>query len=183
VVQALVAQVLHGAAARRDTHWRAPALAATAPTDVGPINTSPLAILCIEAGLPGTLKNAAKTLGTPALANPGEDGVVGQRLVQAIAAEPADRKIDLAPPAAGADLYASQNRGRSACNTQHTHDLLEPPSSVQPESVVGPAPEEQVCRPRSAIGGSYCVSDQFSRLRSHISWFRNLSLQPSNRIA
>ncbi len=51
-----------------------------------------------EAGLHGPPEEAPKALGTPALADPGQAGVGGQRLVQAITAESVDREIDLRLP-------------------------------------------------------------------------------------
>jgi hypothetical protein len=54
--------------------------------------------LRLDAGTHRPLKDAAEALGTPALADPGQTGVVGQGLVQAITAEPADREVDLRLP-------------------------------------------------------------------------------------
>lgn len=71
------------------------------PTDVRPdqggIDVNDLAL-----GDPGrdasgdrALEDLAEPLGTPALADAGQRGMIGQRLVQAEADEPTDRKIDL----------------------------------------------------------------------------------------
>jgi hypothetical protein len=54
--------------------------------------------LRVDAGTHGPLEDAAEALGAPALADPGQARVIGQGLVQAIAAEPADREVDLRLP-------------------------------------------------------------------------------------
>ena len=54
--------------------------------------------LRLDAGPNGALEDAAEALGSPALPDPRQRRVVGQGLVQAIAAEPADREIDLRLP-------------------------------------------------------------------------------------
>ena len=74
------------------------------PADVGPdqrgVDVDDLALgdPRVDAGPHGALEDAAEALGAPALADPGQPRMIGQRLVQAIAAEPADREVDLRLP-------------------------------------------------------------------------------------
>ena len=56
---------------------------------------SPLAILAVDAGPNGPLEDAPEALRAPALPDARQRRVVRQGLVQAIAAEPADREVDL----------------------------------------------------------------------------------------
>jgi hypothetical protein len=49
----------------------------------------------LEAGAHRALEDPAEAHRTPALADTRQAGMVGQHLVQAVAAEPADREIDL----------------------------------------------------------------------------------------
>jgi len=78
--------------------------------------------LCRNAGLDGALEDLPKPLDTPALANAGQRGMVGQRLMQLVTGEPADPPNSLALRASAAGRRRCQEETRRASGAPQPRD-------------------------------------------------------------